>query len=298
MTDVTAATRDRTPTPAGIRSRMDRTTAWFVALVFAATAAAVGRAAWWSWHLDDVPEGHSTWEILHSLVFVVGQRAWVRWVLVGCAALAALVALAVVLQRTWGVLLALVGSVSLIACTLLARYLAVLSEPRQYVARSSYVHAATVVALVTLAGHGAAAIAGVRWLCRTPARLGLVRITLGVCAVLVAVGPVLWISEHRPGGVRNAVMVWSCAAAALAALIAGCVPRRWTVRGAIAVSLAALIALAIGLAVQLNDRPRRGGLYSRAAEQALCEVAFMAPLVVGVVGACLVLRRHRPWIPG
>jgi predicted membrane-bound mannosyltransferase len=64
------------------------------------------------------------------------------------------------------------------------------------------------------------------------------------------------------------------------------------VLAAIGVALTALAVLAIGLALHLHDRPRRRGLYSVAAEQAIAEVAIAAPLVLTMVGACLVLRRQ------
>jgi hypothetical protein len=271
---------------------LDRASVWSVALVFTATTAVSFQTVWWSWHPVRELEGHATWDLLAIVVSAAGLKAWVRWLLVGGAALVALAATGVIMQRAWGFLLALPCSASLIVCTLLARYAAIFSEPRQYVSRSHYVQAATVVALVTLVSHGAAMMLGVRLLCGRPVRLVLARLTLAALAVLVAGLPGLWIHQHLPGGTRNAVMVCACAAAALAALIACCLPRRGAVLASIGVSITALAVLAVGLMLHLHDRPRRGGLYSRAGEQAIGEVVVAAPLVLALIAICIVLRYH------
>jgi len=276
---------------------------WLVALVFAATTAVSIQAVWWSWHpaqeLDRHPlDRHATWDILYIVVSAAGLNAWVRWFLVAGAAVVALAAIGIILQRAWGYLLALPCSASLIACAVLARYVAIFSEPRQYVARSHYVQAATVVAIVTVVSHGAATILGVRLLCRRPVRLVLARLALAALAVLVAGLPGIWIHEHLPGGARNAMMMCACAAAALAALVACCLPRRGTVLASIGVSVTSLAVLAVGLMLHLRDRPRRGGLYSRAAEQAISEVVVAAPLVLALIAVCIVLRYHLAGVHG
>lgn len=280
--------------PASARSPhlLDRASGWLVALMFTATTAISLQAVWWSWHPVRELDGHATWDLLSIIVSVAGLKAWVRWLLVAGAALVALAAVGVILRRVWGYLLALPCSAVLIAGAVFARYVAVFSEPRQYVARSHYVQAATVVALVTVVSHGAAMILGVRLLCRRPVRLVLARLALAALAVLVAGLPGIWIHEHLPGGTRNAVMVCACAAAALVALIACGLPRRGIVLASLGVSVTALAVLAVGLMLHLRDRPRRGGLYSRAAEQAIGEVVVAAPLVLALIAVCIVLRYH------
>jgi len=113
-----------------------------------------------------------------------------------------------------------------------------------------------------------------------------------VLAALIAVVPASWVDDHMAGGARNAVIAGACAATSLAALIACSMLRRSTVRAALVVAGTALAALAIGVVLHLQDRPRRGGLYSVAAERAIAEVAVGAPFVIAVVAICFVLHRH------
>jgi hypothetical protein len=279
---------------ASVRSGLllDRVSGGLVALVFAATTAISAQVMWWIWHPVRELDDRSTWDLLYAVVFLVGQTAWVRWLLVLGAAIVALATLGVVLQRAWGFLLALPCSASLIACSLLARYAAIFDEPRQYVSRSAYVRTATVVALITVASHGVAALLGTRLLRRKPLPFALARIVLGALAALVAAVPGLWLAEHMPGGARNAVMVCACAVAALAALITCGLPRRGVALASIGASLTTLAVLAVGVVLHLHDRPRRGHLYSAAAEQAIAEVAIAAPLVLALLGVCIALRRH------
>ena len=265
---------------------------WFVALVFAATMAIGAQTVWWSWHPAHEVDGHATWDLLYVVVSYAGRFAVVRWFLVLGAALVSLAAIGIVLQRAWGFLLALPCSASLIAVALLARYVAIFEEPPQFVARSHYVQDATAIALATVASHGASIILGVRLLCRKPVRLALARLVLGALAAMIAGVPGIWMYEHLPGGTRNAMMVCACAAVAVAALIACCLPKRVTVLATMGVSLTALVVLAVGLVLHLHDRPRRGDLYSEAAELAICQIAVTAPLVVALVGVCIVLRCH------
>lgn len=297
MSNDSTAVPARDPASARSPHLLDRASVWLVALVFTATTAISLQVVWWSWHpaqeLDSHKlDSHGTWDILSIVVSAAGLNAWVHWLLVAGAAVVALAAIGIILQRAWGYLLALPCSASLIACAVLARYVAVFSEPRQYVSRSPYVQAATVVALITVVSHGAAVILGVRLLCRRPVRLVLARLTLATLAVLVAGLPGIWIHEHLPGGARNAVMMCACAAAALAALVACCLPRRGAVLASIGVSVTALAVLAVGLMLHLRDRPRRGGLYSRAAEQAIGEVVVVVPYVLALIAVCIVLRYH------
>jgi len=270
----------------------DRASARWIALVFVAMTALCAQTAWWSWQAPpEALDRQSTWSLLHGLVVVVAnQLAWSRWVLVAGAAVMALAAAGAARLRAWGWLLALLISATLIAGAILARYAAVFSEPRQYVSRSHYVHAATVVAVVALIGHGPAAILAVRLLCRRPVALALVRVALVASALLLAAVPAAWLHAHAPGGAHNAAMVCACAAVALAALAAAGLPRRVTALVALAVSLAGLAVLTAGLVAQLGEHPRRGGMYSRAAEQAIAEVAVAAPLVLATLGLCIVLR--------
>jgi hypothetical protein len=86
--------------------------------------------------------------------------------------------------------------------------------------------------------------------------------------------------------------VGACAAAALAALVACGVPRRGAALAAIGVAGSALVVFAIGIVLCLQDRPRRGALFSVAAQHAISEVAVMAPFVLALIGACVVLRRQ------
>lgn len=272
--------------------RLDRASVWLVALVLVASMAMGIQTAWWSWHPPHQIDELATWNLLYVIVAGAGRNPWVRWFLVAGTAAVALAAVGVVLRRAWGLLLALPCSASLIVLAGLGRNAAIFAEPRQYVSRSPYVHAALVVALVTVASHGAAGILGVRLLCRRPMRLALARLILGTLAVLVAALPVLWIYERMPGGVRNAVMMCACAVAALAALVACALPRRGAVLAALGVSLTTLAVFAVGIVLHLHDRPRRGHLYSAAAELAIAEVTLAAPYVLAMIGVCIAMRFH------
>ena len=56
------------------------------------------------------------------------------------------------------------------------------------------------VALITVASHGAAALLGTRLLCRRPLPVALGRVVLGALALLVAAMPGIWLVKHLPGG--------------------------------------------------------------------------------------------------
>lgn len=271
---------------------VDRTSDGLVALVFVATTAMGLQAIWWSWHVPLPLEERGAWNLLHQVISVAGQKSLVRWLLIGGAVPVALAMLGIVLRRAWGFVLALPCSAALIASAVLARYFAVFDEPRQYVARSPYVQAAMEIALITVAGHGAAMILGVRRLCRTPARPALVRVVLCASAALLAAAPAFWLAEHLPGGARNAAIMCASAAAVLAAWITCAVARRGVALASIGVSVTSLVVFAIAIALCLQDRPRRGGLYSRTAEHLISEVVVMTPFVLVLIGLCLVLRRH------
>jgi len=238
------------------------------------------------------PVGTSTWSVLGTLAPLVGRVGWVRGVVIGSVALTAVTTVGIARRRGWGFVLALPISAAILACTLVARYVAVFEEPRQFVARSHYVHAATVVAVISLASHGVALLLAARLARRPGVPVALVRLVGGAVAVLIAAVPVIWVHDRLPGGPRNAMLVGACAVTTLAALIACAAPRRATVRAALAIAGLALATFAVGVALHLGDRPRRGATYSWAAERAIAEVAFAAPFVLALIALLLVLGRH------
>lgn len=286
-----------TRAPVAAASGVDVASLWLVALVFVATTALAAQVVWWGAQPPHGLEDRGTWNVLAALSSTLARLPAVRWGALAGVSVLLVATLGLVRGRAWGLVLALPCSAALISCALVGRYAAVFSEPRQFVARSPYVHATVVIALVTLAAHASAILLAARLAYRRPVPLLLARVVLAVLAVLAAILPALRSVDHVPGGADRALIGGVCGAAALAAVIACVAPRRSTVRIGIAAAFLALAALGVGILLHVQDRPRRGGLYSLAAERAIAEIVFAAPFLVAMLAIYLVVlasRARRP----
>lgn len=272
------------------RRAVDRLISPITGAVFAATAAVALQVVWWGWD-SPLMMRESIWGRLHSIVVIAGHNSpAVRWLLAAGAVLVVLALAGIAARRAWGFLLALPCSALLIGLAVFARYFAVFNEPRQFVARSAWVRAATLIAVVTLIGHGAAMLLATRRLYVTPVRLAAMRAMLAALAVLIAIVPALWIYGGMRGGGYLVMLAAACGSAVLAALIASAWPHRRSALASIGVSVASLGALAVSIAQLAGDRGPRGKLYSLAAEDAIFAAAVAAPLIAAALGVALVIR--------
>lgn len=257
---------------------------------------------WWMWHPMPRSELHGVLEVARRVAGMLAVKAWLRAVCLGGTALVAVTTLVLTLRTRWSAALAVPCSASLLAITTGVRWSAVFAEPRGYVARSAYVHAATSLWLPLAALHVGALILGLSALARSisadaaahassgpeprdaSARAGAYappaawRLSLAAMVLLAALPTVMWSqSRGQTHGLLAGVALSSLAAGAAAALAAAW-PRRAVVTAAAAVcALAALVMVSV-LALALRAKANHRGIYVPAvASEPLLAATFGVP---------------------
>lgn len=173
------------------------------------------------------------------------------------------------------------------------RYLAIFQEPKQFVAKSMWVQAATSLVLLLLLSHGVAALASLRLLRLPPAAPAVSRAGLALLALAATPTPTLWFYNfhHESSAATTAGIGVATIAAILLALATALRPAR-TLAGITLVAIgAALVTDAVCILSRIGERVGPA-LYSPAASSALLHTVISAPSLVALFALVRLLRKQ------
>lgn len=272
---------------------LDRAAFWFIAVVLAMTSSLSIQTLAWMWGDPAGGDRHSYWRMLHAIAWVAGREPWLRALMVGGAVLVALAFAGLVLRRRLGLVLALPCSTLLLSLGMAGRYLAILQEPKQFVAKSMWVQAATSLVLLLLLSHGVAALASLRLLRLPPAAPAVSRAGLALLALAATPTPILWLYalHHESSAPTTTGIAVAAVVAILLALATAVRPAR-ALAGITLIAIgAALVTDAICILSVIGERARLA-LYSPAAGSALVHTVISAPSLVALFALVRSLRKQ------